>query len=355
MDDGAAHPSPGPYRFDEIAVELEYRKDDNIAPDVVPSGQIADRDEGYAGVGALGLRLTGDDAAPAIDSGEPVSGIANLHVRLDGSGPLTIANADCSTGCPATFAHDFTIDTALLPEGEITLLAEATDAAYNVGGTDLSLTVDENSVQRHLRIRFTDFDPDASTVSLDWIEGEDPDLADGNLGAGVKYTEYRRRDAHGDWGSWHRFEDAGDATLRNVDEGEEVDVVELRSIDSVGNQSAVIADTLTVTADEESPAAGRSEIADFEACTFTVDFMDTDEKQGDIHQWISRWRQLGAQLKMRCRANVGVAVSEVRFLHAHFAKRVGTDAEGKPIYQNVGRNTARPQSRPRRAPRGEED
>jgi hypothetical protein len=44
-------------------------------------------------------------------------------------------------------------------------------------------------------IEFERFNEGAQTVQLSWLEGDNPDLADGTLGACVKYTEYRRKDA----------------------------------------------------------------------------------------------------------------------------------------------------------------
>jgi YD repeat-containing protein len=322
------------YCYDARLNVTESVKDENIAPDVALDGTLADRDAAYMGVGTIGLSVAADDAGPAEDTDEPVSGVKTLAVKLNDGTVLATANANCASGCPATFAHDFTIATGPLPEGMLTFVPEASDAAFNVGEDAIDVALDKTAPTPPSDLEFDRFDEGAQTVQLSWLEGDDPDLADGTLGAGVKYTEYRRKDANGNWGDWHRFEDDTDATLGNVSDGEEVDV-QMRSIDSVGNTSTAVDKTLTVHPDE-APSGQRREAADVPPCSFTLRKVRAVEQRGDFTKWQSAWMRLGAQLEARCSPRLG-EIQSIEFEYAAFAEQIGTDAEGKPIYKDHGR------------------
>jgi hypothetical protein len=279
----------------DLSVELEYTKDDNFAPEILLGDVLSERDGGYAGVGTLPLTISADDASPASGTGEPVSGVSSLKL-LQGATVVASASAPCASGCPATFAQQFSVNTATLAEGMNALSVEATDASANTESEPLDLIVDKTAPAPPTQVHLEDFNADDETVRLDWAEGEDPDLADGEPGAGTKYTEYRRQDANGNWGEWHRFQEASDTRLANVSENETLHL-ELRSIDAVGNYSTVYAVTLAAEPDDEAPA-GRREV-DF-PCSLDLDYMRTVRQDPDYDAFIPEWTRLGAQLKLTC-------------------------------------------------------
>jgi YD repeat-containing protein len=274
---------------------LRVTEHDSFAPEILLGDVLWERAGGYAGVGTLPLTMSADDASPASGSGEPVSGVSSLKV-LQGTTVVASASAPCSSGCPATFAQQVSVNTAALPEGMNVLSVEAADAAANTESEPLDLIVDKTAPTPPTEVHLEDFDADDETVRLDWFVGDDPDLADGEPGAGTKYTEYRRQDANNNWGEWHRFEDVSDALLANVSENETLDL-EVRSIDAVGNYSTVDAVTLVAEPDEDAPAARQQ--VDF-PCSLGLDFMRTLRQDPDYDAFIPEWTRLGAQLKLTC-------------------------------------------------------
>jgi hypothetical protein len=300
-------------------------------PEVDVTGTLAERDGGYVGAGVVALTATADDTV----AGDPVvSGIRRIELSRDGGGTV-IATAPCSSsGCPATFTHGFAVDTRTVPEGELTVRVHAFNDAGNVSDEALIFAlVDKTPPSPPSRIALEDFDSAQGTATLDWVEGDDPDLVGGLPSAGTKYTEYRRQAADGSWGVWHRFENASDATIGALSNGERV-TVEFRAIDAVGNYSSVVSAQLTASEDPPPSAQPRAPgtAADDPYCDESIDYTSNRLEDPDYHRF-KPWRNvLGAQLRIACHPATPFAYAEIQ---GQFAYRAGQDENG-PIYVRVG-------------------
>jgi hypothetical protein len=306
---------------------VQARDPDEMAPDVDAGGALGERTGAYVGDGVLTLDVVADDTDGMEDGW--VAGVRSITVRDFAGGVLATRQAGCAPQCPETFAGSIPVDTRTLPEvfGELTVTAE--DGAGNSATESVYLTVDRTAPTAPARVRLLDHDPAASTVVLDWIEGDDSALVDGEPGSGAGFTEWRRRGASGTWGTWQRVEDTSDALLQHAATGVPI-AFELRSIDAVGNMSAVAAATLTPAVEPE-PEEGVS-TAQLDSCTPRIDYGRARHSDPDYHRFREIQTTLGMQLQVFC--IITGSTDEVE-ITARLAYKVRED-DGTPVFQEVG-------------------
>ena len=302
--------------------------DDDLAPDAELSNTLAERQAGYVGAGIVGLDVLADDDPDA--AGGTNAGVQSITLQRNGT-VLGTRIANCATACPTTFSGHFEVDP---PEGENDFVVVTRDAARNEASDRLVVLVDRTAPEAPQRVRLMDYDAAASTVTLDWIEGADPDLPGGEPGAGTKYTEYRRQAADGSWGEWHRFEDASEATLNGVRLGQVIDL-ELRAIDPVGNTSPVEAVEFTVQSEPETDSPGSAAIGP-DSCTPRLDYARARNTDPDYHHFEEIRTVLGAQLQVYCILTDPISPTRSLEITAWLSYDTGQTENGAPVFKRVG-------------------
>ncbi len=264
---------------------------DEVGPELVLSGTLADRDGAYAGSGLLGLEVLAED----IDG----TGVRSIAIERGGT-VLDRVDSNCTGGCPETQRAHLDLDTTLVPEGEVTVAVTAVDAAGNssVAGEGVSIIVDRTAPSFPSRIALRDFDASAGQVTLDWMEGDDSELPGGLNGAGLRASEYRWRLTGGTFSAWNRT-GGSDADLRGVRLNDEVEV-ELRSLDMVGNMSGPATSTLTVRRDPEPPAEPFGVAPDPGACVPRLDYMRARNDEPNYREFVKVETFVEAQLLVNC-------------------------------------------------------
>jgi|tagenome__1003787_1003787.scaffolds.fasta_scaffold20987159_8 hypothetical protein len=216
-------------------------------PSLGLSGRIADMNGDYVGSEQSSLNVT------ATDDGV---GVKRLWLGHGGNDDIGAADAGCTPRalpdgspwkalCPSSAGHEFSIDTSLLPEGAVTLVAGAIDRAGNQS-TDASVTllVDHTAPAAPSDPEIIDLDTDHHEAEINWDGGDDPDLADGSPGSGTAEWRYRYRLNAGDWTAWSTTEDDS-FTIENVNPADSYDI-ELAAVDAAGNVSNVGAGTIAI-------------------------------------------------------------------------------------------------------------
>jgi hypothetical protein len=228
------------------------------APYVVATGELYETD--YIGFGRHEVALSASDTG---------AGVRRMWLEADGA-QIAGRDAGCSarylpdgspwkSSCPAQSTAVFTLDGGALMEGARFVEALAIDRAANIGTAGgVTVLVDHTAPNPPEQFEALGFDAATQQAELLWDDGLDPDLADGNPGAGVETSAYRVQRGGGAWSDWHTTEDAS-VVLQDAYLGERVRV-QLRSIDGVGNESEAVEADVVVDRDgdqdqtEETPA-----------------------------------------------------------------------------------------------------
>jgi hypothetical protein len=148
--------------------------------------------------------------------------------------------------CPQTFDFTAGIDTTILPEGRSDFVVKASDVAANVGQSDpWPIFVDRTAPTPVGPGGFSVawYDRDASDAAVRWDDGLDPALADGSLGSGLAYYEFRYSLNAAGWTAWTQslkpeFEVPGSAIGDTI-------AVDVRATDDVGNLSSVVSGSVS--------------------------------------------------------------------------------------------------------------
>lgn len=306
-------------------LDFTVNSTDVDGPDVaaiggLPDGQsLNDHDGGAIGPFNYTLQTTADD-------GEG-SGVASIHVEISSGGTLQYT-ANCTAGCPATLARDWTIAGASLPQGLVTFDVGAVDKAGNEGTEDtVTVLVDKTPPAVPGTPVISDV-PSASTATVDWTPGQDPDISASQPGAGTTGTEYRyRKTTTTTWTSWVRTSDSN-FTLPNVTAGDHV-LVDLRTVDHAANVSTVV-ETELVVPSVSGPANLAAVVGPgFDICTPRIDFARTRSNNPNYQSFQERTYTNGAQLKVYCTTNNTSSIK----LTGHFSVQAGLpDNQGyKPL------------------------
>lgn len=260
---------------------------DETPPDTLSTGEMVDLDGDYVGRRTLGLAVMADD--------EDGRGVRQISVEHEGLGVVATAQqARCSSDCPASFSASFDIDTTSFPEGNNAFVVNAVDAADNVTREEtVELVVDGTAPTAPSRIQLFDYDALEQRATVDWIEGDDPDIADDLPGSGPAVTEYRVMRG-GTWGAWASTEDNG-TVLENALPGEIVQI-ELRAVDAATNKSSVASQSIVV-----APVPPRAETAQgTRPCTPRLDYARANFRHPRYREFEEGKTVLGAQLLVYC-------------------------------------------------------
>jgi A nuclease family of the HNH/ENDO VII superfamily with conserved AHH len=310
-------------RLDFLVNPADVDGPDVAAIGGLPDGQsLNDHDGGAVGPFNYTLQTTADD-------GEG-SGVAAIHYEISSGGAQQFM-ANCSAGCPVTLARDGTISGASLPEGLVTFTVGAVDKAGNEGTEDaITVLVDKTSPAVPQDVVISDV-PSATTATVDWTPGQDPDISATQPGAGTTGTEYRyRKTTTTTWTTWVRTRDS-DFTLPGVTAGDHV-LVDLRTVDHAANVSTVVETELVIPATSSSSSLAAVGPG-FDICTPRIDYARTRANDPDYQNFRERTYTHGAQLKVWCNTNNTSSIK----LTGHFSVQAGLpDNHGyKPLYPDL--------------------
>ncbi len=188
------------------------------------------------------------------DSG--VKSVAITADRVDDPGPSlqdlqSQTNSDCDDQrCSNVFLASFPGQTHNLAEGAWRLIGTASDRAGNATNRVLAtIRIDTTAPLAPAEFDVS-YNGDAKIAELDWDEPEDPSIDDLTQGSGVESSLIRYRLNGSSWSEWTVTDDPM-IQFNNVDIGDVIDA-EFRSIDQVGNESAVATFSETVEYDPHS-------------------------------------------------------------------------------------------------------
>ena len=325
----------GPSATVDPRLTIHYTTTEDIAPAADADGYFVEREGGYVGPGTHYIVAEGDDAA----NGRPVSGIRRLEVIRNGA-LIASKEAPCSPGCPGTFSWWFGIDTRIAAEGPLDLVVRAVDAVGNSDERLISVILDKTVPSPPSRIALEGFNAAQGTATLDWIEGDDPDLpGEDPTASGTESTDIRRQNANGTWGPWLRYRNVSDAKIYAVSEGQQLHF-ELRAVDAAGNISSTATARVTVVPDPPAPSYDPSEDpsaqgmdADFFCLEKEIDYSRRRVELPDHHRFKPYRDILGAQLRLGCRPELPPDLTA--HIKGRFAYLAGEE-DGEPYYVAVG-------------------
>lgn len=243
-----------------------------FGPDMEPPsvGPIDDGD-GDAVLEDNVLHLNGsEDASVTVRANDRRSGVDRIQVA-DGQGAIVGAFASAcksieparggvSNLCPRSFDGELPLATRNLPEGMSTLSLRSVDGAGNESAPQtIRVVIDRTPPPTPNDARVSSYDSTSNVLEVLWETADDPDIGQDN-GAGVATSEVRYRlPGRLDYSSWS--EDEADVLkLANVQHQAAIDV-QLRSVDQVGNVSAVSTHQIVADAPEASSDQGTARLA----------------------------------------------------------------------------------------------
>jgi YD repeat-containing protein len=301
------------------------RSPDENAPGVEPSGTLEDRVGDYVGNGFLDATVTATDDD---------SGIASIRL-IDGDGQpigLPVTAPGCPSDCPETFDAGFLVNTASLGDGAREIIAVATDAAGNTNNAVVSsFYVDTVAPGLAYGIREDEYDSETGTSIVRWLTPNDPDLADGSLGAGSASSKVRYKVGSG---AFTENELADDEQIAvPAAEGQEV-TVEVRARDARGNESSTASITYTAGSSdpsEESTTALRSNDMDL-VCAINVHEIRARATAGNPEAFIISSRRATFELSLFCGASLinSKDVESVRIDYLQVARKIN-DGEARRV------------------------
>jgi hypothetical protein len=210
---------------------------DGVAPDVDASGVLADAVGGYVAGTTRTLTVSGDD-----DS----AGIGELRLEDQTGTLLSSQPMSCGPGsCPTSTSTDLSVDFGRFAEGSVTLTAAVVDAIKaRSQDLDLDFVVDKTAPPAASNVHQVGASLDTTTVA--WTEAPDPAIGEGTPGSGnlVRYRFKLLLDS--DFGAWT----STDAGYAEIPVPPLVPfVVEVQSMDAVGNLGASTSETIVPVPD----------------------------------------------------------------------------------------------------------
>jgi hypothetical protein len=218
---------------------------DDDLPTASASGPLRDLDGQYInGTGSYNVVLDGSDGGSGVRTVALEDRGADLLLRQAACDPGHNTDALGARLCPPSMTSSEVVDTAALSEGTHQFAVRAVDLAGNTGrSSGWSVKVDRTPPAAASEFEAS-LDPEDGITQLDWLAQGDPPLADGTPGSGVAVERYRYHTPDSAWSEWRDVKD-GEATVEGLKLGDEI-TFETYSIDSVGNRSATVTDTITV-------------------------------------------------------------------------------------------------------------
>jgi YD repeat-containing protein len=229
---------------DDWRVTRDYNPD--VVPTVVGSGTLFNLPAGYTrGIVPVPVTLSA--------VGEDGAGITELGVSVEGGAEVARIEPPCTDTpfdhiCPQAFIGDTTADLLALPEGPHNLRATARDDENNFAadGTTTRVIIDRTPPAGPTGVVIDDFDSATgeTVLGVDPPLTGDPNVAPGVPGSGVAAAQLRWRKVGEAWNDWATLT-SFDVNIGATALGDHLEV-ETRSVDYVGNESAVRQDALVV-------------------------------------------------------------------------------------------------------------
>jgi hypothetical protein len=180
---------------------------------------------------------SGDENVPVIGKGDSYAGTVFVSLEETGSGRV-LGEATCNAKCPQLLSVGASIDTSEFPEGILTLVAHARDAAGKEGvSTETKLAIDKTppAAPRIVSCRWL---PARGRLAMRW-SAPDPRLRDGAPGSSTATIRWRYRVGAG-WSRW-LIDGDGHGLMRTLYAPTRHATVQAVAIDAVGNESAASA------------------------------------------------------------------------------------------------------------------
>jgi len=179
---------------------------------------------------------SGNENVPVIGEGDSYAGTVFVSLEETGSGRV-LGEATCSAKCPETLSVGASIDTSTFPEGVVTLVAHAKDAAGKEGASERTELAIDKTPPAAPRIASCRWLPARGRLALRWTAA-DPPLPGGVPGSSTATIRWRYRAGDTKWSPW-LIDGDGHGLMRTLYARTRTATVEAEAIDAVGNESAI--------------------------------------------------------------------------------------------------------------------